>query len=48
VRAVLCDFDGDGRLDLAVSQNAAETKLYKNVAARPGLRVRLKGPNVEM
>src|SRR5437764_4422454 len=42
--AALCDYDGDGRVDLVVTQNAAETKLYKNVGARPGLRVRLKGP----
>lgn len=38
------DFDGDGRVDLVVSQNAAETKLYRNTSARPGLRVRLQGP----
>jgi hypothetical protein len=38
------DYDGDGRVDLVVSQNGAETKLYHNVGARPGLRVRLKGP----
>jgi hypothetical protein len=42
--AALCDFDGDGRLDLVVAQNGAMTKLYKNVGARPGLRVRLIGP----
>jgi hypothetical protein len=42
--AALCDYDGDGRVDLAVTQNGAETKLYRNVAARPGLRVRLIGP----
>jgi len=42
--AALCDYDGDGRVDLAVGQNAAETKLYRNIAARPGLRVRLAGP----
>ncbi len=41
--AALCDYDGDGRMDLAVTQNGAETKLYRNVAARPGLRVRLNG-----
>jgi hypothetical protein len=40
----LCDYDGDGRVDLAVTQNGAETKLYKNTGARPGLRVRLTGP----
>ena len=38
------DFDGDGRLDLAVSQNSAETRLFHNRGARPGLRVRLVGP----
>jgi hypothetical protein len=40
----LCDYDGDGRLDLVVTQNGAETKLYRNERARPGLRVRLLGP----
>jgi len=38
------DFDEDGRVDLVVSQDGAETKLYHNVAARPGLRVRPSGP----
>ena len=42
--AAAADFDGDGRVDLAVSQNAAQTRLFKNTRARPGLRVRLKGP----
>jgi hypothetical protein len=42
--AALCDFDGDGRVDLVVSQNGAETKLYQNVLGKPGLRVRLAGP----
>jgi hypothetical protein len=42
--AALCDFDEDGRLDLAVTQNAAETRLFRNVSAKPGLRVRLRGP----
>jgi len=37
------DFDGDGRLDLVVTQNRAQTKLYLNLKAKPGLRVRLKG-----
>lgn len=37
------DFDGDGRPDLIVTQNGAETKLFRNIGARPGLRVRLKG-----
>lgn len=40
----LCDFDADGRLDLVVAQNGGATKLFRNLGARPGLRVRLKGP----
>ena len=40
----LCDYDEDGRVDLVVAQNNAETKLYHNVGAKPGLRVRLAGP----
>jgi hypothetical protein len=42
--AALCDYDADGRLDLAVTQNGAQTKLFHNEQARPGLRVRLRGP----
>ncbi|MBK9137512.1 MAG: VCBS repeat-containing protein [Verrucomicrobia bacterium] len=42
--AALADFDHDGRLDLAVTQNGNATKLYRNDVARPGLRVRLAGP----
>lgn len=42
--SALCDYDGDGRVDLAVTQNGAETKLYHNVGARAGVRIRLKGP----
>ena len=42
--AAIADFDQDGRVDLVVSQNAAATKLYHNVGAKPGLRVRLVGP----
>lgn len=42
--SAVADFDGDGRIDLAVGQNGAETKLYRNRAARPGLRIRLVGP----
>jgi enediyne biosynthesis protein E4 len=29
--AAVADFDGDGRVDLVVTQNAAETRLFKNV-----------------
>lgn len=42
--AALADYNGDGRVDLAVSQNGAETILYRNERAKPGLRVRLVGP----
>jgi hypothetical protein len=42
--AALCDYDRDGRVDLVVSQNAAATKLYHNVGAKPGVRIRLAGP----
>jgi len=42
--AAVGDYDEDGRVDLVVSQNGAATKLYHNIGAVPGLRVRLKGP----
>jgi len=42
--AAAADYDGDGRVDLAVTQNAAATMLYRNQRAQPGLRVRLAGP----
>jgi hypothetical protein len=42
--AAFADYDNDGRVDLVVSQNGAETKLYHNERATLGLRVRLVGP----
>ena len=42
--AAYADFDGDGRLDLAVSESGAATRLFHNVGAAPGLRVRIVGP----
>jgi hypothetical protein len=42
--AAYADYDADGRLDLVISQNAAATRLLHNVSAKPGLRVRVRGP----
>ncbi len=42
--AAYADFNGDGRLDLAVTQNGDSTRLFVNRGAKPGLRVRVKGP----
>jgi hypothetical protein len=41
--AAVGDYDEDGRVDLVVTQNGAATKLYHNIGATPGLRVKLKG-----
>jgi hypothetical protein len=41
--AALCDFDHDGRLDLIAGQNRGATRLYRNIRAKPGLRVHLQG-----
>jgi len=43
--AAYADFNRDGRLDLAVSQNGDQTRLFENRGARVGLRVRLRGPS---
>ncbi len=42
----VADYDGDGRVDLVVTQNNEPTKLYHNLSAKPGLRVRLAGPAI--
>jgi len=42
--AALGDFNRDARVDLAVSQNGAATKLYENRTPDRGLRVVLRGP----
>ena len=39
--AAAADYDADGRVDLAVSENGAATTLWHNRGAKPGLRVRL-------
>jgi hypothetical protein len=41
--AAVSDFDRDGRLDLVLTQNSAQTRLFRNTSAKPGLRIRLKG-----
>lgn len=44
--AAVSDFNGDGRVDLVVTQNGAVTKLFENKNAAVGLRVRVQGsPN---
>lgn len=42
--AAVCDFNHDGRPDLAFAQNNGPTRLYQNNAGRAGLRIRLQGP----
>ena len=42
--AAFADFNNDGRLDLAVSQNGGQTRLFQNTGGKPGLRVKLRGP----
>ena len=41
--SAVSDYDGDGRMDLAVAQANEQTKLLHNLRARPGLRVKLEG-----
>ncbi|SHF48138.1 Repeat domain-containing protein [Fodinibius roseus] len=42
--AAVSDFNGDGRPDLAVTQNEGPVKLYRNRGSKPGIRIRLAGP----
>jgi len=41
--AGIADFEGDGRLDLAVSENGAPTRLF-HIGATRGTRVCIVGP----
>ncbi len=42
--AAVADYDGDGRVDLVIGENAGATRLFHNRGAKVGLRVRLQGP----
>ncbi|MBL0169841.1 MAG: VCBS repeat-containing protein [Gemmatimonadaceae bacterium] len=42
--AAAADYNADGRVDLAVSQNGAPMTLWRNVTGTPGLRVHVQGP----
>jgi hypothetical protein len=42
--AAVGDLDDDGRPDLVVTQHSSNLKVFRNREARPGLRVRLHGP----
>lgn len=42
--AGLADFNRDGRIDVAVSQNKSTTKLYMNDTPKKGIRIRMVGP----
>ena len=39
----LADYDGDGRVDIAIAQNSDALRLFHNEQGRSGLRLRLKG-----
>lgn len=41
--AALSDFNEDGKVDLVVSQNAGDTRLYINKGEKEGYRIRLMG-----
>ncbi|MFH5885419.1 FG-GAP-like repeat-containing protein [Halalkalibaculum sp. DA3122] len=43
--AGFADYNADGKVDLVVAQNGAQTKLYRNQAENRGYRVTLKGPD---
>jgi len=41
--AAFGDYDNDGRVDLAISQNGSATRLYRNEHSRSGIRIRIDG-----
>jgi hypothetical protein len=42
--AAAADYDGDGRMDVVITQNGGPTRLFRNARGAAGIRVRLKGP----
>ncbi|TVQ08160.1 MAG: hypothetical protein EA364_15810 [Balneolaceae bacterium] len=42
--AAFADFNGDGKTDLAVSQNAGILTVFQNMSANRGIRITLQGP----
>lgn len=42
--AAWADYDGDRRLDVVITQNGAQTRLFRNRLAKPGFRVSVTGP----
>ena len=41
---LVSDFESKGRPDLAVAESGGPVRLFRNVAGKPGVRVRLRGP----
>ncbi len=46
--AAVADFDADGRWDVAVGQNGAETIIFRGRGGAPGLRVRLSADGASL
>ncbi|HKK45036.1 MAG TPA: FG-GAP-like repeat-containing protein [Balneolaceae bacterium] len=42
--SALADFNEDGKVDIAVTQNDGNVRLYENRTPKSGIRVQLKGP----
>lgn len=42
--SAVADVDADGRPDLAVGQQSGKTRIFRNRAGKPGVRVALEGP----
>jgi len=44
--AAFSDYNMDGKVDILISQNGAETKLFQNVNSKSGVRIVLRGPKL--